>query len=94
MIIKPHIAKSVECVLKNLVDTDVCVLLLHYTPQFIKSALTELWLKHCVETKILFISLHILFTRLDQNTCDVLLKAQVLKGCDVTSKTRTNSFKI
>ena len=42
MIIKPRIAKSVECVLKNLVDTDVCVLLLHYTPQFIKSALTEL----------------------------------------------------
>ena len=41
MRIIPHIAKSIESGLKNVVavcnDTDVCVLLLHYTPQFIKA---------------------------------------------------------
>ena len=45
-----HIAKSTESGLKNVVvvsnDTDVCVLLLHYTPQFIKFGLTELWFKY------------------------------------------------
>ena len=48
----PHIAKSNESGLKNVVvalnDTDVCVLLLHYTPQFIKFGLTELWFKYGV----------------------------------------------
>ena len=52
MRIIPHIAKSIESGLKNVVvvsnNTDVCVLLLHYTPQFIKSGLTELWLKNGV----------------------------------------------
>ena len=45
-----QIAKSTESGLKNVVvvsnDTDVCVLLLHYTPQFIKFGLTELWFKY------------------------------------------------
>ena len=40
MRIIPDIAKSTESGLKKVVvvlnDTDVCVLLLHYTPQFIK----------------------------------------------------------
>ena len=56
MRIIPHIAKSIESCLKNVVvvsnDTDVCVLLLHYTPQFIKSGLTELWLKYSVIPKV------------------------------------------
>ena len=45
MRIIPHIAKSTESGLKNVVvvsnDTDVCVLLLHYTSQFVKSGLRE-----------------------------------------------------
>ena len=40
-----QIAKSTESGLKNVVvvsnDTDVCVLLLHYTSQFVKSGLRE-----------------------------------------------------
>ena len=44
MRIIPHVAKSVESGLKKVAsnDTDVYVLLLHYTPEFIKSGLTEL----------------------------------------------------
>ena len=46
MRIIPYIVKSIESGLKNVVvvsnDTDIYVLLLHYTPQFIKSGLTEL----------------------------------------------------
>ena len=45
MRIIPYIAKTIELGLKNLVvvsnDTDVCVLLLHYTSQFVKSGLRE-----------------------------------------------------
>ena len=44
MRIIPHIAKTIELGLKNVVvsnDTDVCVLLLHYTSQFVKSGLRE-----------------------------------------------------
>ena len=52
MRIIPHIAKSIESGLKNVVvvsnDTDACVLLLNYTPQLIESGLTELWLKYGV----------------------------------------------
>ena len=95
MRIIPHIAKSIESGLKNVVgalnDTDVCVLLLHYTPQFIKSGLTELWLKYGVGPKVRFIPLHILITRRDQNLLDVLLKVHILTGCDVTSKIGTKS---
>ena len=95
MRIIPHIAKSIESGLKNVVvvsnDTDVCVLLLHYTPQFIKSGLTELWLKYGVGPKVRFIPLHILIARLDQNLLDVLLKVHILTGCDVTSKIWTKS---
>ena len=72
-------------------DTDVCVLLLHYTPQFIKSGLTELWLKYGVGPKVRFIPLHILIARLDQNLLDVLLKVHILTGCDVASKIGTKS---
>ena len=45
MRIIPYIVKSIESGLKNVVvvsnDTDVCVLLLHYTSQFVKSGLGE-----------------------------------------------------
>ena len=45
MRIIPYIAKTIELGLKNVVvvsnDTDVCVLLLHYTSQFVKSGLGE-----------------------------------------------------
>ena len=45
MRIIPYIAKTIELGLKNVVvvtnDTDVCVLLLHYTSQFVKSVLRE-----------------------------------------------------
>ena len=45
MRIIPYIAKTIELGLKNVVvvtnDTDVCVLLLHYTSQFVKSGLRE-----------------------------------------------------
>ena len=89
-----QIAKSTESGLKNVVvvsnDTDVCVLLLHYTPQFIKSGLTELWLKYGVGPKVRFIPLHILVARLDQKL-DVLLKVHILTGCDATSKIGTKS---
>ena len=85
-----HIAKSIESGLKNAVvvsnDTDVRVLLLHYTPQFIKSGLTELWLKYGVGPKVRFIPLHVLIAHLDQNLLDVLLKFYILTGCDVTNK--------
>ena len=95
MRIIPHIVKSIESGLKNVVvvsnDTDIYVLLLHYTPQFIKSGLTELWLKYGVGPKVRFIHLHVLIARLDQNLHDVLLKVHILKGCDVTSKIGTKS---
>ena len=69
MRIIPHVAKSIESGLKNVVvvsnDTNVCVLLLHYTPRFIKSGLTKLWLKYGVGTKVRFIRSHILIARLD-----------------------------
>ena len=95
MKIIPHVAKSMESGLKNVVvvsnGTDVCVLLLHYTPRFIKSGLTKLWLKYGVGTKVRFIRLHILIARLDQNLLDVLLKVHVPTGCDVTSKIGTKS---
>ena len=70
MRIIPYIVKSIESGLKNVVvvsnDTDIYVLLLHYTPQFIKSGLTELWLKYGVGPKVRFIPLHIiLIARLD-----------------------------
>ena len=45
MRIIPCIAKTIELGLKNVVevtnDTDACVLLLHYTSQFVKSGLRE-----------------------------------------------------
>ena len=48
MRIIPHIVESIESGLRNVVavsnDTDIGVLLLHYTLQFIKSGLTELCL--------------------------------------------------
>ena len=95
MRIKRHIANSIESGLKNVVVvsnvTDVCALLLHYTPLFIKSGLTELWLKYGVGPKVRFIPLHILITRRDQNLLDVLLKVHILTGCDVTSKIGTKS---
>ena len=50
----------------------VCVLLLHYTPQFIKSGLTELWLKYGIGPKVPFMPLHIFIARLDQNLLDVI----------------------
>ena len=90
-----HIAKSIESGLKNVVvvsnDTDVCVLLLHYTPQYIKSGLTELWLKYGIGPKVRFMPLHIFIARLDRNFLDVLLKVHIIAGCDVTSKTGTKS---
>ena len=89
-----HIAKSTESGLKYVVvvsnDTDVCVLLLHYTLQFIKSGLTELLFKYDVGLKVRFIPLHILVARLDQKL-DVLLKVHILTGCDATSKIGTQS---
>lgn len=63
--------------------------LLHYTPEFIKSELTELRLKYGEGTKVRFVPLHLLITRLDQNICEVFLKAHILTGCDVTSKNGT-----
>ena len=46
MRIIPHIAKSIESRLKNVVvvpnETDVCVLLLHYTPQMLILMLEKL----------------------------------------------------
>ena len=90
MRIIPHIAKSIESGLKNVVvvsiDTDVCVLHLHYTSQFIKSGLTELWLKYGVGPKVRFIPLHILIAPFDQNLHDVLMKVHILTECDVNSK--------
>ena len=95
MRIKRHSANSIESGLKNVIVvsnvTDLCALLLHYTPLFIKSGLTELWLKYGVGPKVRFIPLHILITRLDQNLLDVLLKVHILTGCDVTSKIETKS---
>ena len=95
MRIKRHSANSIESGLKNVVVvsnvTDLCALLLHYTPLFIKSGLTELWLKYGVGPKVRLIHLHILIARLDQNFLDVLLKAHILTGCDVTSKIGTKS---
>ena len=95
MRIIPYIAKTIELGLKNVVvvsnDTDVCVLLLHYTLQFIKSGLTELRLKHGVGPKVRFIPLHILIARLDQNLLDLLLKVHILTECDVASKIGTKS---
>ena len=95
MRIKRHIAKSFESGLKNVVVvsnvTDVSALLLHYIPLFTKSGLTELWLKFGVGPKVRLIHLHILIARLDQNFLDVLLKAHILTGCDVTSKIGTKS---
>ena len=87
MRIIPHVAKSVESGLKKVAsnDTDVYVLLLHYTPEFIKSGLTELWLKYDIEIKVRFVPLCLLITRLHQNICDVLT------ACDVTSKIKTKS---
>ena len=45
MRIIPYIAKTIELGFKNVFvvtnDTDVCVLLLHYTSQFVKSGLRE-----------------------------------------------------
>ena len=43
-----HIAKSIESGLKKVAlnDTDIYVSLLHCTPEFIKSGLTELWLEY------------------------------------------------
>ena len=91
----PHIAKSVDCPLKKVVivskNTDVCILLLHYTSKFIKPGLTGLRLKHGVETMVLFLPLHLIFTRIDQNICDVLFKAHILTGCGVTSKFEAKS---
>ena len=72
-------------------DADVCLLLLHYRPEFMKSGLSELWLKCGVETKVWFVPLHLLITGLDQNICDVLLKAHILTGCDFISKIGTKS---
>ena len=76
MRIIPHVAKSVESGLKKVAsnDTNVYVLLLHYTPEFIKSGLTELWLKYDIEIKVRFVPLCLLITRLHQNICDVTSK--------------------
>ena len=72
-------------------DTDICILLLHYTSKLIKPGLSGLRLKHGVETMVLFLPLHLIFTRIDQNICDVLFKAHILTGCGVTSKFEAKS---
>ena len=48
-------------------------------------------MKYGVEIIVLFVPLCFIFTRLDQNICDVLSKAHILAGCDVTSKIETKS---
>ena len=87
MRIIPHIAKSIESGLKKVAlnDTDIYVLLLHCTPEFIKFGLTELLLEYDIGIKVRFAPLHFLITRLHQNICNVLT------ACDVTSKIKTKS---
>ena len=50
----PHIAKSIKSGLKKVAlnDTDIYVLLLHCTPEFIKSGLTELLLEYDIGIKV------------------------------------------
>ena len=51
----------------------------------------KIWINRNVETKVWFVPLHSLITRLDQNIGDVLLKAHILTGWDVISKIWTKS---
>ena len=66
-------------------DTDVFVLLLHYTIHFKERELKELWLQFGTGNYTRFVPIHIPHKKIGNGLSLLTLKLHVLTGCEVTS---------
>ena len=96
----PHINEALSTEFTRFVvksnNTDVFVLLLHYTYRFKERGLKELWLQYGTGSRIQFISIHTLHEKIGNDLSLLTLKLHVLTGCDVTSSigTKNSTFKV
>lgn len=67
-------------------DTDVLVLLLHFSQIFKTHGMFELWMRAGVGDSIRYIPVHVLAGKQGHELCDVLPAVHALTGCDITSK--------
>jgi hypothetical protein len=85
-----HAAHAVEAGASRIVvltsDTDVVVLMVHFCHQLQHQGLQELWVKAGASSKVRYIPVHTLVTKLEPDTCKVLPAVHILTGCDYTSK--------
>ena len=87
------VSNSVEPVVVLSNDTDVVVLLLCYIFDF-SMRLKECWIRVGTSEKTRFIPIHTLERKLGHRTCSAVMKAHILTGCDVTSRTGTKTAAI
>ena len=50
------------------------------------NGLSELWMEFGTSVSSRFIPLHFLVSKLDPVVCSVIIKAHILRGCDIISK--------
>ena len=90
--IVPLVASAIENGSKHMVfssnDTDVFSLLLHHMHTF-SVGMEELWMRFGTSSNSRHIPLHTLSNMIGPTVSSVILKANVLSGCDVTSKVGT-----
>jgi len=88
--IMPHVLHVIRTGIKRIVvlssETDVLVLLLHFSQIFKTHGMVELWMRAGVGDSIRYTPVHVLAGKQGRELCDVLPAVHALTGCDITSK--------